>query len=107
MSMEEIRELIESRQYTLLRQELADKYKLGTNHTIKFELCTKNELKKESNGDGERELGLFIFNVTDYLRNQIVGHFRGHYGFFHVGLGDYTIALYFCRQKPRNHVTVL
>ena len=45
-----------------LRQELADKYKLGTNHTIKFELCTKNELKKESNGDGERELGLFIFN---------------------------------------------
>ena len=45
-----------------LRQELVDKYKLGTSHTIKFELCSKTDLKKESNGDGERELGLYIFN---------------------------------------------
>ena len=47
---------------TELRQELADKYKMGTKHLIEFELCTKSELKKESSGDGERELGLYIFN---------------------------------------------
>ena len=47
---------------TQLRQTLADKFKMGTDHAIKFELCNRTELKKESQGDGERELGLFIFN---------------------------------------------
>ena len=47
---------------TELRQDLADLFKMGTSHSIDFELCTKADLKKESSGDGERELGLFIFN---------------------------------------------
>ena len=45
-----------------LREALADKFRMATKHTIKFELCTRDELKKESAGDGEHELGLFIFN---------------------------------------------
>lgn len=45
-----------------LRQTLADRFKMGTKHSIKFELCNRTELKKESTGDGERELGLFIFH---------------------------------------------
>jgi hypothetical protein len=47
---------------TALRQKLADKFKMGTKHAIQFDLCTREELKKESSGDGERELGLFIFH---------------------------------------------
>ena len=47
---------------TELRRALADKFKMGTKHEIKFEICDRNELKKESPGDGERELGLFIFH---------------------------------------------
>ena len=47
---------------TALRQKLADKFKMGTKHTIKFDLCSREELKKESIGDSEHELGLFIFN---------------------------------------------
>ena len=43
-----------------LRQELADKFKMGTDHVIQFDLCDRDELKKESTGDGEHELGLFI-----------------------------------------------
>ncbi len=45
-----------------LRQELADKFKMRTDHDIKYELCSRNTLKKESDRDGERELGLFVFN---------------------------------------------
>ena len=45
-----------------LRQTLADRFKMGTKHTIKYTLCTRAELKKESDGDGERELGLFVVN---------------------------------------------
>ncbi len=45
-----------------LRETLADRFKMATKHTIKFDLCTRDELKKESAGDGEHELGLFIFN---------------------------------------------
>ena len=45
-----------------LRQELADRFKMSTDHTIEYELCNRTELKKESAGDGEHELGLFIFN---------------------------------------------
>ena len=47
---------------TALRQTLADKFEMSTKHTIQFDLCTRTELKKESTGDGERELGLFIHN---------------------------------------------
>ena len=47
---------------TELRQTLADLFKMATKHPIKFELCNRTELKKESTGDGERELGLFIFH---------------------------------------------
>jgi len=47
---------------TELRQELANLFKMGTKHSIQFELCTRTELKKESSTDGERELGLFIFH---------------------------------------------
>ena len=35
---------------------------MATKHTIKFDLCSREDLKKESSGDGEHELGLFIFN---------------------------------------------
>ena len=45
-----------------LRQELADKFKMSTDHEIEYELCNRVELKKESEGDGENELGLFVFN---------------------------------------------
>ena len=45
-----------------LRQTLADRFKMSTDHTIQFVLCNRNELKKESCGDGERELGLFVVN---------------------------------------------
>jgi len=59
-------------------------------------------------GLGLHRLGVFILvSITDYLGNQIVGHFRGRYGFFNIVLGNYSIALDFCRQKPCNHVTVL
>ena len=47
---------------TALRQTLADRFKMSTKHVIKFELCNRTELKKESSSDGERELGLYIFN---------------------------------------------
>ena len=47
---------------TALRQTLADRFKMSTDHTIQFVLCNRNELKKESSGDGERELGLFVVN---------------------------------------------
>ena len=47
---------------TSLRQELADMFKMSTDHEIVYELCNRTELKKESTGDGEHELGLFIFN---------------------------------------------
>ena len=47
---------------TELRQTLADRFQMSTKHTILFELCSRTELKKESAGDGERELGLFIVN---------------------------------------------
>ena len=47
---------------TALRQTLADRFKMATKHTIKFDLCSRDDLKKESVGDGEHELGLFIFN---------------------------------------------
>ena len=46
-----------------LRRELADKFKMSTKHDIEFELCDRETLKKESGNDGERELGLFIFNT--------------------------------------------
>ena len=46
-----------------LRQELADKFKMSTQHEIKYVLCDRETLKKESGNDGERELGLFIFNT--------------------------------------------
>ena len=46
-----------------LRRELAEKFKMSTKHEIEFVLCDRNELKKETNSDGERELGLFIFNT--------------------------------------------
>ena len=45
-----------------LRKQLADKFKMRTDHEIGYELCNRNELKKESDGDGENELGLFVFN---------------------------------------------
>ena len=45
-----------------LRQTLADRFKMSTKHKIRFTLCSRDELKKESSGDGERELGLFIVN---------------------------------------------
>ena len=47
---------------TELRQTLADRFNMATKHPIQFDLCTRTELKKESSSDGERELGLFIFN---------------------------------------------
>ena len=46
-----------------LRQELADKFKMSTDHEIKITLCNRETLKKESTGDGERELGLYILNT--------------------------------------------
>ena len=46
-----------------LRRELAEKFKMSTKHEIEFELCDRETLKKESGNDGERELGLFIFNT--------------------------------------------
>lgn len=47
---------------TALRQELADRFKMSTDHAIRFDLCTRSELKKESSGDPENELGLFVVN---------------------------------------------
>ena len=46
-----------------LRRELARKFKMSTNHEIEIVLCNRDELKKESTGDGERELGLYILNT--------------------------------------------
>ena len=45
-----------------LRKLLAERFKMSTDHPIKYALCTRPELKKESTGDGEHELGLFVFN---------------------------------------------
>lgn len=45
-----------------LRQTLSDKFKMNTTHDIKYELCDRTALKKETSGDGENELGLFVFN---------------------------------------------
>ena len=45
-----------------LRQQLADKFKMSTDHEIQYELCNRNELKKESASGSEHELGLFVFN---------------------------------------------
>ena len=45
-----------------LRKTLADKFKMSTDHEIKYELCNRTVLKKESSGDGENELGLFVFH---------------------------------------------
>lgn len=46
-----------------LRKTLADKFRMSTDHEIKYQLCDRTALKKESTGDGEHELGLFIFNI--------------------------------------------
>ena len=45
-----------------LRQLLAEKFRMSTKHPIQYKLCTQPELKAESTGDGEHELGLFVFN---------------------------------------------
>ena len=45
-----------------LRKQLSDKFKMSTDHEIKYELCNRTTLKKESSGDGENELGLFVFH---------------------------------------------
>lgn len=46
-----------------IRRKLADKFKMSTKHEIAIELCDRKTLKKESSSDGERELGLYIFNT--------------------------------------------
>ena len=56
-SLSEMKSLMDS-----LRLQLADKFKMRTDHDIQYELVNRTELKKESTGDGEHELGLFIFN---------------------------------------------
>ena len=45
-----------------IRRQLADKFKMSTDHEIEYDLCNRSELKKESESDGENELGLFVFN---------------------------------------------
>ena len=49
-----------------LRQQLADKFKMSTDHAIQYELCNRDVLRKETSGSGEHELGLFVF-----LRNTL------------------------------------
>ena len=90
-----------------LRRELADKFKMSTEHEIKYELCDRDALKKEieSNGDGEQESG--SDGDRDELKKQSGSDGERELGLFIVNTRVLKLFGHSVRKKEEYRILIL